>query len=43
MFENPYFLIFSDDIKWVKENLKISDEVIYVDHNGFENHMRTYF
>lgn len=34
--ENPYFLIFSDDIKWVKENLKISDEVIYVDHNGFE-------
>jgi len=34
--ENPFFIVFSDDIKWTKENLKISDEVIYVDHNGPE-------
>lgn len=32
--ENPVFFIFSDDIEWVKENLKIPFEVHYMDHNS---------
>ncbi|WP_143414822.1 alpha-1,2-fucosyltransferase [Geobacillus sp. E263] len=31
--DNPVFYIFSDDIPWVKENLKLENEVIYVDWN----------
>ncbi len=27
---NPYFLVFSDDINWVKENFKIDEEHLYV-------------
>lgn len=30
---NPILLIFSDDIEWVKENLKLPYESIYVTHN----------
>jgi len=31
--ENPTFFVFSDDINWVKENLKISNKVYYIDWN----------
>ena len=31
--EQPYFFIFSDDMGWVKENLKIDLPCIYIDHN----------
>jgi hypothetical protein len=32
--ENPHFFIFSDDMDWVKENLKINFPCTYVDFNG---------
>ena len=31
--EQPYFFIFSDDIAWVKDNLKMDMPCQYVDHN----------
>jgi hypothetical protein len=31
--EKPYFFIFSDDIGWVKDNLKMNFPCQYVDHN----------
>lgn len=31
--ERPYFFIFSDDIAWVKDNLKMDLPCQYVDHN----------
>ena len=31
--EQPYFFIFSDDIGWVKDNLKMDFPCQYVDHN----------
>lgn len=31
--ENPILFIFSDDIEWVKENLKLPYECVYVSHN----------
>lgn len=34
LYENPIFLIFSDDLAWVKENLNIFDSHIYVNDNG---------
>ena len=38
---NPHFFMFSDDISWVKENLRPSHKVTYVDFNspqrGFED------
>lgn len=33
-YKNPRFLIFSDDIKWVKENLDIGGNCIYINENG---------
>ncbi len=33
-YKNPRFLIFSDDLEWVKENLDIGDNCIYVNDNG---------
>lgn len=30
--ENPIFVFFSDDIQWVRDNIKV-DKAIYVDHN----------
>ncbi|MFK5854814.1 MAG: alpha-1,2-fucosyltransferase [Bacteroidota bacterium] len=36
----PIFYVFSDDISWVRDNLKISFEVIYVDINSGENSYR---
>lgn len=30
----PHFFIFSDDMPWVKENLKLSFPVTFVDHNN---------
>ncbi len=32
--ENPIFFVFSDDIEWVKENLKIESKVIFVSGNS---------
>ena len=32
-YELPTFFIFSDDIKWVKENLKIEHSHVYIDNN----------
>ena len=31
------FYVFSDDIRWAKENLKLSSKIIYVDHNTESN------
>ncbi len=33
---SPHFFIFSDDPRWVRENLKLSFPTTYVDHNGPE-------
>lgn len=35
--KNPVFFIFSDDMPWVKENLKITFPVFYVDNNTEDN------
>lgn len=35
-YPNPTLFIFSDDIKWVKENLKLPYESVYVSHNTGE-------
>lgn len=32
-YKYPYFLIFSDDLDWVKKNLQINDKFIYVNEN----------
>ena len=32
----PDFFVFSDDIQWVKENLRLEYPTRYVDHNGPE-------
>jgi len=32
--QNPIFFFFSDDIKWVKENLKIKEKSYYIDWNN---------
>lgn len=33
-FSNPHFFVFSDDIEWVKDNLKLgTDQVLFVDWN----------
>jgi hypothetical protein len=37
--DNPYFFIFSDDIAWVKSNLKTDFPFRYIDHNqGIESY-----
>lgn len=33
-YANPILFVFSDDIEWVKENLKLPYESIYISHNG---------
>ena len=35
----PIFLIFSDDIEWVKRNLKIEEEKVYISGNGFADYV----
>jgi glycosyl transferase family 11 len=37
---NPVFFIFSDDPKWVKENLKPDAPVVYVNHNSGRKHFK---
>lgn len=32
--DNPVYFIFSDDIEWVKQNLKTSHQLVYVDNNN---------
>ena len=32
--KDPSFFIFSDDISWAKENLKIDSPIYFIDHNG---------
>ena len=32
--QNPHFFIFSDDLAWVKSELKLDFPVTYVEHNG---------
>lgn len=32
--DNPVFYIFSDDINWVKENMKFTADVVYVSNRG---------
>jgi hypothetical protein len=34
---NPVFYVFSDEIEWVKKNLKTQLPIVYVDHNSNEN------
>ena len=31
---NPHFFVFSDDMPWVKENLRLAFPATYVEHNG---------
>jgi Glycosyl transferase family 11 len=33
---NPVFFVFSDDIQWCRDSLKLSDTAVYVDHNDFD-------
>jgi hypothetical protein len=33
---NPHFFVFSDEPAWVKEHLRLTEQVTYVDHNGPE-------
>lgn len=41
--EQPYFFIFSDDITWVKDHLKVNFPCQYVDHNrGAESYNDMY-
>lgn len=35
---NPRFYIFSDDLPWAKENLKLDSPLTFVAHNGEEKH-----
>ncbi len=34
--KNPIFYVFSDDIDWAKNNLKIKDKIVFVDINTFD-------
>lgn len=34
---NPYFFVFSDDISWARENLELTNNVMFIDHNHGEN------
>ena len=34
---NPYFFVFSDDIAWAKENLELTNNVSFIDHNTGKN------
>lgn len=36
--ENPVYLIFSDDIKWVRENMELAGRKIYVSEMGFTDY-----
>lgn len=37
---DPVFYIFSDDPKWVKENLPVDGKVVYVTHNSNKKHSK---
>lgn len=32
--ESPHFFVFSDDLPWARENLKVPGDVTFVDHNS---------
>jgi hypothetical protein len=36
--KNPYFFIFSDDIPWVKENLKIDGDAFFITGKKIKDH-----
>ena len=36
--ENPIYLIFSDDMEWVKNNLEVRNKAIYISDMGFEDY-----
>lgn len=36
--ENPTYLVFSDDVEWIKENLKIAGKKVYVSDMGFSDY-----
>ena len=38
--ENPQWFVFSDDIKWCRENLTLGSNVYYVEHNTGKNSFR---
>jgi hypothetical protein len=38
--KNPVVFIFSNDPKWVKENLKLNAEAVYVTHNSTRKHFK---
>jgi hypothetical protein len=37
---NPYFIVFSDDISWVKENMNFWDNVLFVEWNKWHDDLR---
>jgi len=37
-FNNPRFFIFSDDISWCKQNLKINNDMVFVENNNGTKH-----
>ncbi len=39
--KNPHFFVFSDDIKWCRENLKISHPTIFVSAGADDMHLMT--
>jgi hypothetical protein len=39
---DPVFFVFSDDINWVKKNLKIEQQIFYVDHNSSDKNYQDF-
>ncbi len=39
LIDNPFFYIFSDDINWAEDNLKLNYPAVFVSHNGEEKHI----
>lgn len=36
-FSDPYFFVFSDDMLWARQNLGLTNNVMFIDHNSGKN------